>query len=58
MRRSILLFPLCLLTAALAGCGNKGPLVMPPPKPAPAPVTPAPAPTPASAATAPTPAQH
>ena len=36
MRRSILLLPLCVALAALSGCGNKGPLFMPP-KPAPAP---------------------
>lgn len=56
MRRSILLLPLCAVLAALSGCGNKGPLFMPPPKPTPAstatPVAPAPA------ATAATPAAH
>lgn len=46
MRRSLLLLPLCFVVAALAGCGNKGPLVLPPTKPAtassiPAPATPA-----------------
>ena len=35
MRRLILL-PLFLVLAALAGCGNKGPLVPAPPKPQPA----------------------
>jgi predicted small lipoprotein YifL len=29
MRRSFLLLPFCLAVAALAGCGNKGPLVLP-----------------------------
>jgi predicted small lipoprotein YifL len=51
MRRSILLLPVCLTVAALAGCGLKGPLVMPPAKPASAPVPAAPAP--ASTATLP-----
>ncbi|MGH8160360.1 MAG: LPS translocon maturation chaperone LptM [Rhodanobacter sp.] len=36
MHRSLLLLPLCLVAALLAGCGQKGPLVMPP-----APVKPA-----------------
>lgn len=31
MRRSLLLLPLCLVIALLAGCGNKGPLVLPTP---------------------------
>ncbi len=31
MRRSFLLLPFCLAVAALAGCGNKGPLVLPSP---------------------------
>ncbi|WP_329741932.1 LPS translocon maturation chaperone LptM [Dyella sp. A6] len=35
MRRSVLLLPFCLATAALAGCGNKGPLYLPT-RPAPA----------------------
>jgi predicted small lipoprotein YifL len=54
MRRSLLLLPVCLAVAALAGCGLKGPLVMPPAKPAsaPAPAMPAPA---SSALPAPTP---
>jgi predicted small lipoprotein YifL len=34
MRRSNLLLPLCLVAVTLAGCGQKGPLVMPPAKPA------------------------
>jgi predicted small lipoprotein YifL len=53
MRRSLLLLPVCLAVAALAGCGLKGPLVMPPAKPAsaPAPASSAlPAPAPADAA--------
>jgi predicted small lipoprotein YifL len=29
MRRSLLLLPSCLVVALLAGCGNKGPLVLP-----------------------------
>ena len=29
MRRSLLLPPLAIVVALLAGCGNKGPLVMP-----------------------------
>jgi predicted small lipoprotein YifL len=29
MRRPLLLLPLCLAIATLAGCGNKGPLVLP-----------------------------
>ncbi|MDW2981216.1 MAG: lipoprotein [Rhodanobacter sp.] len=29
MHRTFLLLPLCLALAALAGCGNKGPLVLP-----------------------------
>jgi predicted small lipoprotein YifL len=46
MRRSILLLPLCFTVAVIAGCGNKGPLYLPPKpalKPAPAPAAPAPA---------------
>jgi predicted small lipoprotein YifL len=43
MRRSQLLLPLSLVVAMLAGCGNKGPLVLPPPRPAPAASAPAPA---------------
>jgi predicted small lipoprotein YifL len=54
MRRSILLLPACLALAAISGCGNKGPLYMPPPEPAPA--KPAPAPAPAHASTAAQPA--
>jgi len=55
MRRSLLLLPVCLAVAALAGCGLKGPLVMPPAKPAsaPAPAAPAPASTAALPATQP-----
>ncbi|MDQ6646123.1 MAG: lipoprotein [Pseudomonadota bacterium] len=40
MRRSLLLLPLCLVVATLAGCGNKGPLVYPPARPTPAGSTP------------------
>ncbi len=54
MRRSILLLMLCVAASMLAGCGNKGPLFMPPPKPTPAATTPAPAP----ASTAAKPAAH
>ncbi|MGN6707209.1 MAG: LPS translocon maturation chaperone LptM [Rhodanobacter sp.] len=54
MRRSLLLLPLALVVALLAGCGNKGPLVLPPARTAPTPPIPAvsaPAPaTPASVA--------
>jgi predicted small lipoprotein YifL len=53
MRRSILLLPTCLAFAAIAGCGNKGPLYYPPPTPAPAHAAPAPAPAPASTSSAP-----
>jgi predicted small lipoprotein YifL len=56
MHRSILLLPACFVFAAIAGCGNKGPLYMPPPEPKPAPVKPAPAPAPAHASTAAQPA--
>jgi predicted small lipoprotein YifL len=49
MRRSVLLLPLCLVVALLAGCGNKGPLVLPPARTAPPPA-------PASAAAPATPA--
>lgn len=53
MRRLILL-PLCLVVATLTGCGQKGPLVLPPPKPGVAPaasaVPPATPAMPASAA--------
>lgn len=37
MRRTALLLPLCLIALGLAGCGQKGPLVLPPTRPAPAP---------------------
>ncbi|MEV8521106.1 lipoprotein [Dyella marensis] len=53
MRRSILLLPLCVAIAALSGCGNKGPLFMPPKPTAPAAAKPAPAPAPSSTAAAP-----
>jgi predicted small lipoprotein YifL len=53
MRRSILLLPTCLAFVAISGCGNKGPLYMPPPEPKPAP---APTPSPAHAGTAAQPA--
>ncbi|WP_158881152.1 lipoprotein [Rhodanobacter sp. L36] len=33
MRRSNLLLSLCLVAATLAGCGQKGPLTMPPARP-------------------------
>lgn len=56
MRRSLLLLPFCLAIAALAGCGLKGPLVMPPAKPTTAPA-PAPA-APAPASTSPLPASQ
>ena len=59
MRRSILLLPACLAFAAIAGCGNKGPLYMPPATPKPAPAkhaTPAPAAAPAHSSTSQAPA--
>ncbi|KZC23681.1 sugar transporter [Rhodanobacter thiooxydans] len=34
MRRSFLLLPFCFAVATLAGCGNKGPLVLPSSQPA------------------------
>ena len=52
MHRSLLLLPFCLVAAMLAGCGNKGPLTLPPTKPTAASV---PA-QPAAAATVNTPA--
>ena len=52
MRRSNLLLPLCLVAVTLAGCGQKGPLTMPP-KPGPASMAAKPA-VPASVAPAPT----
>lgn len=55
MRRSLLLLPFCLVVALLAGCGNKGPLTLPPTKPAAA-SPPAKAAAPATAATVDTPA--
>ncbi|MFC5438293.1 lipoprotein [Rhodanobacter umsongensis] len=59
MRRSLLLLPLCLVVATLAGCGNKGPLTLPPARPAAVPA-PAQSAAPAAAATVDTPAdsQH
>jgi predicted small lipoprotein YifL len=53
MRRPLLL-PLCLAAAALAGCGNKGPLYLPdnPHPPVHVPVQPAPAPAASQAAPA------
>lgn len=55
MRRSLLLLPLSLVVAMLAGCGNKGPLVLPPPRPVPAASAPAPAvPATAGSSTMPT----
>lgn len=41
MRQSLLLLPFCLVVAVLAGCGNKGPLVLPPKPAAPAHAAPA-----------------
>lgn len=53
MHRSVLL--LCLVVALLAGCGQKGPLVLPPAKPTTASSTAKPkVPAPASSSTAPT----
>lgn len=42
MRRSLLLLPFSFIVAMLAGCGNKGPLVLPPTRPDPASSAPAP----------------
>ncbi|HEY2621812.1 MAG TPA: lipoprotein [Dyella sp.] len=56
MRPSLLLLPLCTAFVLLAGCGNKGPLYMPPkatPAPAAATVHPTAAAAPAAGATAP-----
>lgn len=51
MRRSLLLLPLALVVVALlAGCGNKGPLVLPPARTAPPPTPAASAPAPATPA--------
>lgn len=59
MRRSLLLLPLCLVVALLAGCGNKGPLVMPTNRPATATPPPAPMmPAPAASAATPEPLQY
>ena len=57
MRRSLLLLPFCLVVALLVGCGNKGPLTLPPTKPAalPAPAQPV---APATAASVDTPASN
>lgn len=55
MHRSLLL-PFCLVVALLAGCGQKGPLVLPPPKPGAASSTakpPVPTPAPAASSTSP-----
>lgn len=50
MRRSLLLLPLALVVALLAGCGNKGPLVLPQARTAPPPTPAASAPAPATPA--------
>ncbi|MFC5527637.1 lipoprotein [Rhodanobacter ginsengisoli] len=42
MHRFLLLLPFSLIVAMLAGCGNKGPLVLPPTRPVPASSAPAP----------------
>lgn len=55
MHRSLLLLPFCLVVALLAGCGNKGPLTLPPTKPA-ATTAPAKPAVPAAAASVDTPA--
>jgi len=54
MRRPLLLLPLCLAAALLAGCGNKGPLYLPnnPHPPVHVPAQSAPAPASSSAAPA------
>lgn len=59
MRRLLFALLLALGATALAGCGNKGPLTLPPARPAAS--APAPLPTPAPAASslpAPGAAQH
>jgi predicted small lipoprotein YifL len=56
MRRQILLLPTCLAFAAVAGCGNKGPLYYPQSAPAHHAPRHAPATAPAHAATAEAPA--
>jgi predicted small lipoprotein YifL len=53
MSRLIPLSLLSLLVALLAGCGNKGPLFLPPAKPTPAATAKPAAPAPASSAHAP-----
>lgn len=53
MRQPILLLLTCLAFAAIAGCGNKGPLYYPPPEPAHPALAPAPAPAHAATAQAP-----
>jgi predicted small lipoprotein YifL len=59
MRPSLLLLPLCLVVALLAGCGQKGPLVLPPTRPAAASSTATPhAPAPAASSTTPASEQH
>ncbi len=57
MRRSIFIAGLLLAAAALAGCGQKGPLVRPTPKPGavPAPAHSPPPPPPAPTLPTPTP---
>ena len=53
MRRSILLLSLCLVAVALAGCGQKGPLVRSPDWPAPAPASSTVMPAPAASSSVP-----
>lgn len=53
MRRSILCTALLLAAGLLAGCGNKGPLVMPPTQPGNTAAPAASAPAPATSATLP-----
>ncbi|MDE2156815.1 MAG: lipoprotein [Xanthomonadaceae bacterium] len=53
MRRPILLLPFCLMATVLAGCGQKGPLVLPT-RPAPTTTTATPA-APTTAASSATP---
>jgi predicted small lipoprotein YifL len=54
----MLLLPLTFVAALLAGCGNKGPLVLPPPRPAAASHAPAPAPAAPAPASSALPATH
>lgn len=59
MRLPLLLLSLCLVVAMLAGCGQKGPLVLPPARPAAASSTAKPhAPAPAASSATPASEQY